>query len=153
MQITKFGHCCLLIEEKNLRLLTDPGNYNATPHTHDIDVVLVTHEHQDHLHVDSLREILVENPGATVYTHAGVGKILEDSAIPYVLINDGDEIEVKGVSIASFGTEHACICHGLPNVQNTGFYIAHKLFYPGDSFHNPHKEIEVLALPVAGPWM
>jgi L-ascorbate metabolism protein UlaG (beta-lactamase superfamily) len=38
-------------------------------------------------------------------------------------------------------------------VQNTGFYIDETLFYPGDSFHNPKKDITILALPVAGPWM
>jgi L-ascorbate metabolism protein UlaG (beta-lactamase superfamily) len=153
MKITKFGHCCLLIEENGARILTDPGNYNATPHPGDLDAILLTHEHQDHVHVESLREVILENPKATVYTHVGVGKILEDAALTYTIINDGEEVEVKGIPVASFGTEHACICQGLPNVQNTGFYIANKLFYPGDAFHNPNKPIEVLALPVAGPWM
>lgn len=153
MQITKFGHCCLLIEEQKLRIVTDPGNYNNVPHVKDVDVILLTHEHPDHVHIESLEEVLLENPHATIYTHEGVGKILKDAHIPYVIINDGEEINIKGVSIASFGVEHACICHGLPGVQNTGFYIANRLFYPGDAFYNPHKQIEILALPVAGPWM
>ena len=29
MNITKLGHCCLLIEEKGLRILTDPGAYST----------------------------------------------------------------------------------------------------------------------------
>lgn len=153
MNITKFGHCCLLIEVDGVRILTDPGNYNETPMVLNIDAVLITHEHQDHCHVESLHIVLAKNPGAQVITHAGVGKILDESGIKWELISDGEERLVKQVKIQSFGNEHACIHHDLPPVQNTGFLIAEKLFYPGDSFHNPHQKIEILALPVAGPWM
>ena len=153
MIITKFGHCCLLIETKGVRILTDPGNYNEPPMVTDIDVVLISHEHQDHLHTESLNIILAKNPEAKVMTHASVGRILDEASISYTLIADGERVVVKGVSIESSGSEHACIHHDLPVVQNTGFYIDETLFYPGDSFHNPKKNIVVLALPVAGPWM
>lgn len=153
MNITKFGHCCLLIEVDGVRILTDPGNYNETPMVTDIDAVLITHEHQDHCHVEGLAIILAKNPKAQVITHSSVGKILDEAGIKWETIADGEEREVKGISIKSFGTEHACIHHDLPPVQNTGFLIAEKLFYPGDSFHHPKQNIEILALPVAGPWM
>lgn len=135
------------------RILTDPGNYNATPMVDGIDAILLTHEHQDHCHVESLQVILAKNPNAQVVTHAGVGKVLDEVGIKWESIANAEEKTVKGVSIKSFGTEHACIHHDLPPVQNTGFLIAGKLFYPGDSFHQPGQPIEVLALPVAGPWM
>lgn len=153
MKITKFGHCCLLIEVKELRILIDPGNYNVTPEVENVDVILITHEHPDHLHIDSLKSILAKNPEAQVISHASVGKILDEAGIACTLISDGEEKLIKGVSIESSGTEHACIHHDLPKVRNTGFYIDKTLFYPGDSFHNPGKEIALLALPVAGPWM
>lgn len=153
MKITKFGHCCLLIEVGALRILTDPGNYNTTPEVENIDVILISHEHQDHLHIDALKVILAKNGNAEVISHGGVGKILDEAGITYTLISDGEEKNIKGISIESSGTEHACIHHDLPKVQNTGFYINKTLFYPGDSFHNPGKVIAILALPVAGPWM
>ena len=153
MNITKFGHCCLLIEVKGVRILTDPGNYNTTPEVEGIDVILITHEHPDHLHVESLQVVLGKNPAVRVFSHVGVGKILDEAKIVYTPIVDGETVIVKGVSIESSGSEHACIHHDLPAVQNTGFYIDDTLFYPGDSFHNPNKKIAVLALPVAGPWM
>ncbi len=31
--------------------------------------------------------------------------------------------------------------------------IAERFFHPGDAFHKPPKKVEILALPVAGPWM
>lgn len=153
MIITKFGHCCLLIEVKGVRILTDPGNYNTTPEVERVDAILITHEHPDHLHVESLQVVLGKNPAVRVFSHAGVGKILDDAGISYTLISDGEAVVVKGVSIESSGSVHACIHHDLPAVQNTGFYIDETLFYPGDSFHNPKKDITILALPVAGPWM
>ncbi|MEI9966865.1 MAG: MBL fold metallo-hydrolase [Candidatus Moraniibacteriota bacterium] len=153
MKITKFGHCCLLLEIGELRILTDPGNYNSTPEVADIDVILISHEHQDHLHIEALREILRSNPQAKVISHRSVGKILDEGGVPYDLISENEEIFIKGIGIESCGSEHACIHPDLPKVQNTGFYINKSFFYPGDSFYNPQKDIHVLALPVAGPWM
>ncbi len=138
---------------KGVRILTDPGNYNVSPEVGEIDAILITHEHQDHLYVESLRAVLGKNPEAKVFSHVGVGKILDEAGIAYSLIADGETVVVKGVSIESSGSAHACIHHDLPAVQNTGFFIDETLFYPGDSFHNPNKNIAVLALPVAGPWM
>lgn len=56
MKVTKFGHCCLLIEEEGLRILTDPGSYSTRQNdVQNIDVILITHEHPDHLHIESLK--------------------------------------------------------------------------------------------------
>lgn len=153
MKITKFGHCCLLIEEQDARILTDPGSWNDLPEVRDLDAILISHEHADHIHIESVKKLLETNKNAIIYTHPGVKKLLDTDAVPCVLVADGEEVVVKGVSVMSSGSKHACIHHEMPLVQNTGFYIAGKFFYPGDSFHNPHKLVEVLALPVSGPWM
>lgn len=153
MRITKYGHCCLLIETGDLRLLTDPGNYNQVPEVDNLDYVIITHEHQDHCHVDAVKSVLRQNRAAHVITHAGVGRILQEAGVAFMDIRDGEEKILKGVSVRSFGTEHACIHPDLPPVQNTGFLIDGRLFYPGDAFHDPRVPVEILALPVAGPWM
>lgn len=153
MKITKLGHSALVIEEQGLRILTDPGSYSDNTSAKHIDLILITHEHEDHCDLSSLRTIFRKNPLATILTHEGVGKILKREGLPFTLIADGEEKVYKGVSIQSFGGEHACLHHDLPKVQNTGFSIARQLFYPGDAFHNPHEAVRVLALPVAGPWM
>mgnify|MGYP003525498125 FL=1 len=153
MKITKFGHCCLLIEVGELRILTDPGNYNTCPLDTDIDILLITHEHQDHCHTDAIDIIQSKNPTLEIITHKGVGEILKAHDIPWTNIRSGETLTRKHQAIQSVGSEHACIHLDLPPVQNTGFLIGHTLFYPGDSFELPHAPIEVLALPVAGPWM
>jgi len=154
MKVTKFGHCCLLIEEQNLRILTDPGMYSTQQNdVKNIDVVLVTHEHQDHLHIDSLKIILKNNPLAKIITNKSVGVLLEKEGIVFTLIEDGQNFSEKEVLIEGFGKNHEVIHSSIPQTQNTGYFIANRLFYPGDAFTNPKKQIEVLALPVAGPWM
>jgi L-ascorbate metabolism protein UlaG (beta-lactamase superfamily) len=153
MNITKIGHCCLLIKIDELTLLTDPGNYNTCPTNTGIDVVIITHEHGDHCHIDSLKIIRAKNPEVEIITHKSVGALLEAENIPYTRINSGKVLTRKGITIQSIGSKHACIHHDLPPVQNTGFLLNNALFYPGDSFELPLVPVETLALPVAGPWM
>lgn len=154
MQITKYAHACLLIEEGDTRILIDPGNWNPTPDAEELDVLLITHEHQDHLDIEQVKAIQERNPGIVIITHAAAGKLLEEAGIAFTPIEPGSEMNIKGVSIESFGTEHALLYTGMPVCRNTGFLIAEKLFVPGDALHDvPSKPVEVLALPTGGPWM
>src|SRR3989344_4908595 len=153
MKITKFGHCCLLIEENGVRILTDPGTYSTQQsEVKNIDFVLITHEHADHFHIDSLKALLKNNPQAKVITNKGVGALLEKDGIAFSVVENGQNSDANGVLIEGFGENHALMHTSIPPIQNTGYFIANKLFYPGDAFTNPEKQVEVLALPVAGPW-
>jgi len=154
MKITKFGHCCLLIEEGGLRILTDPGYYSEGQNkVENIDIVLITHEHQDHLHVDSLKKILENNPVAKVFTNKGVGKFLDGQNISYSLLENGQTITEQGIEIEGFGEKHELMYSGLPQVDNVGYMVDGKFFYPGDAFTNPNKKVDLLALPVSAPWL
>jgi L-ascorbate metabolism protein UlaG (beta-lactamase superfamily) len=154
MIVTKLGHCCLLIKEDNLTILTDPGSFStAQDILTGIDVILITHEHADHFHIESLKTVLKNNPEAKIFTVKGVGVLLEKEGISYQLLEHRQSVTEKGVLIEGFGEQHADMYPGWPRVDNCGYFIANKLFYPGDAFTNPGKEVDVLALPVAGPWM
>lgn len=154
MKITKFGHCCLLIEQNGVRILTDPGTYSTQQsEIKNIDFVLITHEHADHFHIDSLKTLLGNNPQAKVITNKSVGLLLEKEDIPFRVVEEGQNFEANGVLIEGFGKNHALMYTSIPPIQNTGYFIANKFFYPGDAFTNPEKQVEILALPVAGPWM
>ena len=72
----------MLIEEGRVRILTDPGNLSTTQNNaENIDVVLITHEHQDHLHIESLKEVLKNNPNARIYTNKSVARLLDAEKI------------------------------------------------------------------------
>lgn len=155
MKITKLGHCCLLIETKGKRILTDPGSYTIDSHSNlqDIDAVLFTHEHGDHFHVESLKVILQKNPNAQIYANSSVGEILATENIPHHIVNHGDQLSIDEVSLLGIGEYHAPFHSSVPPSHNTGFFIDNRLWYPGDAFTEPNQEVDILALPVAGPWM
>ena len=154
MKITKFGHCCILIEEDLVRILIDPGNYSVSQNeVTNVHVVLITHEHQDHLHIESLKLILKNNSKARIITNRAVGKILAKENINCEILEDGQFTNEGGVAIEAYENEHATMYPTLPRCQNTGFIIASSFYYPGDTLKIPKKKIEILALPVAGPWL
>jgi L-ascorbate metabolism protein UlaG (beta-lactamase superfamily) len=154
MKIKKLGHCCLVIEEVGKRILTDPGSYSTLQNeVKNIDIILITHEHQDHLHVESLKTVLQNNPSAIVVTNKSVGVLLDKEGIKYQILEHGGKETVDDILLEGFGQLHEEIYGTFGRVENTGYFIADKLFYPGDAFTNPNKKIDILALPVAGPWM
>lgn len=145
----------MLIEELGLRILTDPGSYTIEEQKSikNIDVILITHEHPDHFHIESLKSILSNNPNAKIFTNRGVGKILDGEKISFNLLLHGQSEKINNIFIEGFGEKHAEMYQDLMRVDNTGYFIANKLFYPGDSLINPDRSVEILALPVAGPWL
>ena len=154
MKIKKIGHCCFVTEPiKEVRIMTDPGAF-STGQINEIGInaVIITHEHKDHLHIESLKEVLKNNPKAVVITNTAVGKILDSENISYIKIEEGEKYILDGVDIIGFGNTHSEIYGEFGSVQNTG-YMINDLCYPGDSFSYPDKDVDILALPVAGPWM
>ncbi len=153
MKITKHGHCCLSIETEKGTVLTDPGTYtNAQDSLTGIDIVLITHEHADHLHTDSIKRVLTNNPKAEVVCNSAVGTLLDEAGIMYTVLEGVDDKEIQGINIVARDCLHAEIFDEIGLVQNTGYLIDGKVYIPGDSFAIPDIRIEILALPVAGPW-
>jgi L-ascorbate metabolism protein UlaG (beta-lactamase superfamily) len=154
MKVRKLGHCCFVAEpKKGLKIMTDPGAFSTLQNKQlNIDVILITHEHSDHLHVESLKEVIENNKGVIVITNTAVGKILEKEGIPHTKVEDGGTYEIQGVVIKGFGSIHEEIYGDYGRVQNTG-YMIDTLFYPGDAFYNPNTPVDILAIPLAGPWV
>jgi len=154
MKIKKIGHCCLVIETKGKRIMTDPGFFTVKEQEKEsnIDLILITHEHADHLSIDSLKKILVKNPKAVIITNNGVGKILKDAGIKYEVLKNKTAKDFSGVEIETHDCKHEEIFQDYGQVFNTAFFVDKTLFYPGDSFYNPGKIVEILVLPVAGSW-
>ncbi len=154
MKVTKFGHSCLLVEENGVRILFDPGSFsNLQDSVQNLDIILITHEHLDHCDPESIKNILKNNPTVKIFTNHGVGAVLDKEGIEYKILEDGEQTTYKDVLVEAFGDRHCVIYNSIPQIQNTGYFINHKLFYPGDNFINPGKSVPVLALPVAAPWL
>jgi len=154
MKIKKLGHCCLIIETNGKRVMTDPGSYTVDEQSNEknIDIILITHEHPDHLHIESLKVLLNKNSNVIIVTNKAVGKLLDAKNIKYQVLDNKVSNEILGVVLEAHDCKHEEIFEEIGQVDNTGYFIDKRLFYPGDAYYNPGKPIEILALPVAGPW-
>ena len=154
MNIKKIGHCCLVIKINGLTVLTDPGTFTTEQDTlTGIDIVLVSHEHGDHFHIDSVKKIMANNPNAKIVTNSAVGKLLEAEGLKAEIVGEGQKNDTHGVLIEGYGHLHAEIYGEIGQCENTAYMLDGKLYYPGDAFFNPERPIDILALPVGGPWM
>jgi L-ascorbate metabolism protein UlaG (beta-lactamase superfamily) len=156
MHITKLGHCCLVLDVNGTKILTDPGSFTSAQDTlTGLHILLITHEHTDHYHVDSVKNIVKNNPDIEVVCNKAVAALIqkENISTKVSVVGDSESVTLHGVLIEGFGTEHAKIYGNMPQIENTGYMVANKFYFPGDNFHSPNKTVDVLALPVAGPWM
>jgi L-ascorbate metabolism protein UlaG (beta-lactamase superfamily) len=77
MKITKFAQSNFLIETDGKRVLIDPGIFNreifgkTKDFFNDIDVIIVTHKHEDHFDVDSVVSIFMSSHPAIFSTAKG----------------------------------------------------------------------------------
>ena len=154
MKVTKLGHSCVLVEVDEGRLLVDPGNLSIAQHQdlRDIDLILYTHEHGDHLHIDSLQILLVHNPEAVIVCNQGVGAQLAAADIAYQVLAGQDEAVVAGILLRAHDCAHAEIFEDFGQVPHTGYLVAGRLYLPGDSYQVPDWPVEILAPAIVAPF-
>ena len=153
MRITKFGHACVRVETGSTAVVVDPGCWSEREAVDGAAVVLVTHEHPDHLDPDNLRAT-----DAPIYTIEAVARQLAEQA-PDVservtVVKPGDALDV-GVPVAVVGEKHAVIHPELPHFDNSGYLLeveGRRLFHPGDALTVPEGQVDLLFLPVHAPW-
>jgi L-ascorbate metabolism protein UlaG (beta-lactamase superfamily) len=157
MQITHLGHSCVLVESERARLLVDPGGFTqGWEEVRDLDAVLVTHEHADHLDRDRLPALLSGNTRARLITEPGVaGKLTGTVAREVEPLEAGASTKVGAVSVTATGGRHAVIHTDIPRVGNVGYLISGGgvvLYHPGDMLEAVPDGIDVLAVPLSAPW-
>ncbi|HVQ43485.1 MAG TPA: MBL fold metallo-hydrolase [Candidatus Saccharimonadia bacterium] len=155
MKITKLGHACLVVEEGEAQILIDPGAYSqGFEGLRELDAVLVTHQHADHVTPEALAKIRQNNPGIAVYADEGTVEVMAGRGdVDVKPVHAGEEFDVAGVKVKVFGSDHAVIHPTIPGIENVGYMIAARFFYPGDNFTQPGDPVEVLALPFGAPWL
>ncbi|MHA6628228.1 MBL fold metallo-hydrolase [Pseudonocardia sichuanensis] len=152
MQITHFGHSCVLLDTGSARLLLDPGSFSAGfESVRGLDAVLVTHQHPDHLDTDRLGPLLDANPDARLIVDGGTAAQLDH--VPHEVAAPGSAVEIAGARVDVLGGEHAVIHPDIPVIANNAYLVDGTHLHPGDAFTPPDGPVEVLFLPTGAPWL
>ena len=126
VHVSWFGHASCLVEVDGVRVLCDPvWSERCSPSRHlgprrlhavpvplvglgRIDVVLISHDHYDHLDMDTIR-VLVDLTDAVFVLPLGVGAHLDAWGVPpsrVVECDWGEGYEVRGVRLTAVEAQH-----------------------------------------------
>jgi L-ascorbate metabolism protein UlaG (beta-lactamase superfamily) len=145
-RLTWVGHATVLLEIGGVRLLTDPllrmrlghlRRHGAPPRpavTQDIDAVLVSHVHLDHLDVRSLRSV---GRGARAIAPRGAGRLLQRIGFAEIEeVEPGESIVVGGATVTALPAVHTARRRPLAApVATLGYDIAgaQRVYFAGDT--------------------
>jgi L-ascorbate metabolism protein UlaG (beta-lactamase superfamily) len=145
-QVTWVGHGTALVDLDGARLLTDPLLRNRVAHLRrrvppppaealrDLDAVLISHLHRDHLDLPSLRRVA---RGLPIVVPRGGGRLLLRRGFDAVReVAPGDEMAIGAVTVRATEARH----HGGRGVVGAhgpalGFVIAgtRRIYHAGDT--------------------
>jgi L-ascorbate metabolism protein UlaG (beta-lactamase superfamily) len=151
MKLTHFGHACILVETNDARLLFDPGiESSGFESLRDLTAILITHEHDDHVNYDKVPELVANNPTAVLIADRDTAAKLDGARA----VVPGDHVDLGGVSVDVVGGAHAPVYLSIPDCTNAAYVVdGGAFFHPGDSFFVPEQAVDILALPIGGPWL
>lgn len=147
-----FGHACILVETSGFSLLVDPVlsyafeggipryTYNDLPDR--IDLVLITHNHQDHISIETMLQ-LRHKIGKIVVPRSGGGAIQDPSlklmleSIGFDCVVEMDELEAARYGDASVVALPFFGEHGDMNVRSKAVWLVeahgHRMLFAADA--------------------
>jgi L-ascorbate metabolism protein UlaG (beta-lactamase superfamily) len=151
MKLTKYEHACFTVENNDETLIVDPGCFTKELQIpSNVVGIVITHVHDDHFDPAIIESIYDKNPDALLVSLAEITeKIPQHHSIPVI---PRQNIKIGQFNLEFFGGKHAEIHSSIPIIDNLGIMINDCIYYPGDSFSEPNKPVDLLALPASGPW-
>lgn len=155
MKLTKLEHSGLLIEENGVRIVCDPVEFERKlPGLNNIAAIIITHKHNDHYQPEILQKIVADNPDVRIFAPHDIGTDeIGGRTVEKVAANT--ELNLENFNLEFFSKDHAEIVAGQVPRVNLGVVINDSIVNPGDSFDLPTgiKNIELLCVPIAAPWL
>ncbi len=146
--IRRLADSCLLVTTGDGTTLFDPGFFTFDTGVIDLDTigdvqrVLITHEHGDHVKPEFVRWLIDRGDDVTVHAN---------QAVAVLLATDGIEVATADPDgVSSEDVKHEVIPTGAAP-PNRAYTIDGVLTHPGDSYQ-PAVTAPVLALPLLVPW-
>ncbi len=144
MKLSLHGQSAVAVEAPQGRIVIDPGPLSDLSCLEGAKAVLLTHAHGDHLDVDAVRA-----SGLPVW---GTQEAI-DAIGSGTVAHPGETFTVLGLEIHAVGGLHEEIHPNIPRPENLG-YLFGGVLHPGDQWCVPEgRTVEVLLLPIAGPWV
>jgi len=106
------------------------------------DLLFLTHDHADHLDIDSFDTIVKTNPGCRILTPRSCAGFLETKKAAYELISPGTLSQMGNVSLKTVAADHGELC---PDAL--GFIISfagRSLYFTGDTAFNENLMAEAI---------
>ena len=157
MRVTHLGHSCLLVEIADRRVLIDPGGFSpAFEEVRDLDAVVITHQHADHVDQDRLPALLRGNRAAAVHADPQTAELISTAGADVMVLRHGEPVELGPLTISPVGELHAINHAGVPRCTNVGVVLRAdgepSLYHPGDAYDGDPGQVDLLAVPVNAPW-
>ncbi|MCP3912927.1 MAG: MBL fold metallo-hydrolase [Actinomycetia bacterium] len=167
-EITWVGHATVLFDIGGYRVITDPALTRRVAHLRrrcpvpdravaDVDLVLLSHTHMDHLHLPSLHRV---RPTAHIITPDGSAPLLRAAGLSDITeVEVGDRIHRGPLTIEVVPAAHSPERgpHSRINAQPVGYVVdtgTRRLYFAGDTDLFPAMEdlaaIDVALLPIWG---
>ena len=163
--VTYVGHATVLVELAGTRVLTDPVlrdriayimRIAPTPPAdtvEDLDAVLISHAHHDHLDVPSLRRIPRDVP---VIAPSACAPVLRKSGHELIEVEAGTSVHVGNIEVLAIPADHEG--RRLPThrrLPTVGYVIGSRVSFFGDtdvfdSMGDQAQGLDVAMLPVWG---
>ena len=162
------GHSTVLIEMDGVRILTDPllvdrlgvlhRHSDRVAHLLDdvqIDAILISHGHHDHLHLPSLRRL---RGRPRIVVPRGLGRLLSGSGNDVAEVAAGDRFNIGGVGVEAIHADHDGGRRPFgPTADALGYRITgtSRVYFAGDTDLCPEMDaiagtVDVALLPVWG---
>ena len=145
-RLTYVGHATVLVEQAGVRLLTDPLVRAGIAHVRrrvpvpdleklrDLDAILISHAHADHLDIGSLKRLGHRGP---VVAPRGCAGMLVRAGLPEVIEMDaGERCTVAGREIEAVPADHNGKRHPLARSIPALGYVLHgpaRVYFAGDT--------------------
>lgn len=168
MEVTWVGHATVLLDLDGYRIMTDPLLTHRVAHLrrrravpdadrHDIDLILLSHVHLDHLHLPSLRRL---RPSARVLTPTGSARLLRKAGFDDVTEVRAGDVVTSGpavIEVVPAAHKSGRGPHSRVRSDPVGFVVegaGRRIYFPGDTdlFDAMAElgDIDVALLPIWG---